>query len=223
MRKFVPTFLTIVFLPTAQAHQASSIVQSGQESISAHASPNQGCLYDLWERLLPIMAKNNSYISIEDMEQITGVSMQHLANVGPADRIGIYEQHVLLQSTTQPFTSDLSIRIETHDDLLPPSEVMSTWRAAQWQPGSTSTVDLSCAGPGQGLKVAQAEADLKALGLQRAGVLSKGIQRAEVFANDWNEQIYLFYTIPTITTPPVTSLRIIGTRAPKKLPINWPK
>jgi hypothetical protein len=223
MRKFCCTFLSMMLFATAQGHEAPSIVQTNEQSTSSQASPSQDCLSTFWARLLPLMAKNNSYISIEDMERVAGVKMQHVVNIGAADRIGIYEQHMPFPSAAHPFTSNLSIRVENHEEVLPSSEIMSTWRAVQWQPGSTSTVDISCASTGATLRVAQAEADLKALGLQRAGVLSKGIQRADVFVNDWNEQVYLFYAIPVIVTPPIISLRIIGTKAPKKPPLNWPK
>ncbi|GLQ91519.1 hypothetical protein GCM10007901_04690 [Dyella acidisoli] len=165
------------------------------------------------------MAKNNSYISIEDMEQVTGVKIQHVVKVGPIDTIGIYEQ-LATPLASGSYSTFLSLRVEIHEDNLPPIETFSTWRALQWQPGSTSTVDLSC---NSTLSVKQAEGDLRALGLRSAGVLSKGIERAEVFVNDWNEQVYLYYTIPTIVNPLVSSIRIIGQKAPKKPPIKWPQ
>ncbi|GLQ96579.1 hypothetical protein GCM10007863_09970 [Dyella mobilis] len=165
------------------------------------------------------MAKNNSYISIEDMEQVAGIKMQHVAKVSPTDTVGIYQQ-LVNPSVDGTFSSHLSLKVERYEDNLPPDEIFSTWRAMQWQPGSISVVDLSCSST---LSVKQAEKDLTALGLQPAGTLHKGIQRAEVFVNDWNEQVYLYYTIPLIVTPPVASIRIVGQKIPRKPPIKWPE
>jgi hypothetical protein len=199
-------------------HETSKAVIDTPESIQSRPLPSQDCLYSLWKKLLPLMARNNNYISIEDMEHVAGVKMQHVVNVSPTDVVGIYEQFSL-PSTNNNFSPYLSLRVETHEEALPYNKAVSTWRALQWQYGSTSTVDVSCSST---LSVKEAEGDLRALGLHPAGTLSRGIQRAEVFVSDWNEQTYLYYTIPTITTPPVSSIRIIGMKT-KRPPVKWPQ
>lgn len=63
--------------------------------------------------------------------------------------------------------------------------------------------------------LAEAEADLRALGLHSIGVTA-GIRHMEVFANDWNEQAYLYYAVPMNVVPYVLSIHIVGEKAPKK-------
>ncbi|MBE1159905.1 hypothetical protein [Dyella acidiphila] len=211
--------LAALLLPAACAHDAR-VASDNQEPVQLHPSPSDDCLYTLWKRMLPFMKKNNSYMSIDDVERLTGVKMQHESKVGPTDTVGIYEQFTL-PPTHHPLPPALSLRVETHEETLPINEAPFTWRGSQWQSGSSSTVYLEClGGPGAALTPAEAARDIKAMGLHSAGVLSKGMQRQEVFVDDWNEQISIYYTSPSIVSSTVDSVRITGVKAPKKPPIE---
>jgi hypothetical protein len=215
MGKLKVAFLSVLLLLAACVHETPKDHAANSGTPRIRSLPSRSCMYVLWKKMLPLMAKKNSYIGIEDMEHVAGIRMQYLTEVSPTDTVGIYEQGAS-SSSNDPASPELSLRIETHEDSLPPRKGLYTWRALQWHPGSNSIVDLSClGGGGSSLTLAEAEADLRALGLHSIGVTA-GIRHMEVFANDWNEQAYLYYAVPVNVVPYVLSIHIVGEKAPKK-------
>lgn len=214
MDKLKLTGLCAIFLLTACVGTTTTPVVKNSEAVLVHSELAGSCMHSLWKALLPLMAANNSYISVENLEHVTGVRMQYLAKVSPTDTVGIYQQGVS-SSFADSNGPGLSFRIETHEDTLPSSKGLYTWQSLQWHPGSTSVLDLSCINGTDQLRLTEAEADLRELGLRSIGITS-GTRHMEVFVDDWNEQTNLYYDVPVNTVPYVLSIHVVGEKVTGK-------
>ena len=205
-----------IFLATVLVTPYANAQAMGGSNISTYiASPSDSCMTKLWKGLLPLVAKDHSYISMADVERVAGVRMQHVVQVAPMDSIGSYEMHrpVLLHSY-DPWA--LSFRDEIQDQPSPAksNSFDSSWQVAQGLAtggrGSTSVLDIACSGMGA-LTLAKVEADLQMAGFKVVAKSTMPLQQhVEIFANQWGDQIHVYYEMPVEVAPGVTSLHIVG-------------
>lgn len=169
----------------------------------------------LWKGLLPLVAKDHSYISMADVERVAGVKMQHVVQVAPMDSVGSYEMDVPWTLHSYDLRA-LSFRDEIQDEpsLARPNSSHSSWQVAQGRAtvrrGSTSVLDIACSGMGE-LTLVKVEADLQTAGFKVVAKSTSPLQQyMEIFANQWGDYIYVYYEAAVEVAPGVTSLHIVG-------------
>jgi hypothetical protein len=191
-------------LPVDAAAHYKPLQQAIEQSKAEHTFESKhlqdqlpkSCMQDLWQGLLPFVAKH-SYVTAPDMERLTGVKMQEVADVAPDDSIANYENG----------TAHLSIRVEVLN-----MTSSYTWQVLQGlsnpRYGSTSIVDISCLDSSRGLQLSKLEADLFSLGFHKIGFTAQEVH-AEYF---WGHggSVVAYFEVPVESVPTVTSLHIVG-------------
>jgi hypothetical protein len=174
---------------------------------SSQAQPPKSCMQDLWQGLLPLIAKG-SYVTVPDMEHLAGIKMQQAVDVAPADTIATYENNG---------TTPLSIRVEVQEvpALYDIPHMKYTWQVMQgrsiaWH-GSTSVVDFSCLDSSGGLQLSKVEADLDSLGFKRTGSTAQEVH-SEYFVGRLGT-VVVYFDVPVEAVSTVTSLHIVGSRS----------
>ena len=205
-----------IFLATVLVTPYANAQAMGGSNISTYiASPSDSCMTKLWNGLLPLVAKDHSYISMADVERVTGVKMQHVVQVAPMDSIGSYEMHrPMLLHSYDPWMLSLRDEIQGEPSPAEPNSRNSSWQVAQGRAtgsrGFTSVLDIACSGMGA-LTLVKVEADLQTAGFKVAAKSTRPLQQyVEIFANQWGDQIHVYYEAPVDVAPVVTSLHIVG-------------
>jgi hypothetical protein len=227
MRDYTKHALAAIVL--ALCHCVAPCYAGEQASAPSGAQPAEGsasCMTRVWKALLPIVVANNGYLDASDVERVAKIKLSEPVSVSPSDAISSYESNGRFSlspnvpgSLALTGKASLSLRLEMHSE--PKAGIsLYSWQRLQRRINGTksSNFDLTCLDGGTPLSLREAESDLEAIGLKRAGTLAQPTP-VEVFYRDLRGRVDLYYSTPVETIPTVVSIHVAGAEI-KKMPTD---